>query len=273
MHFDWYQATIPSPPPFIIDTLGQSLGAADLRDDPGRNGYATRTSLIDGDGDVLAAILHGGNHERPNVQGTGHDAPAVADAIRSHFPAHFVTRCDVAEDMIGDGSFDQLLPVCRATARRNGAKGRSIVPDDVEDGRTYYIGSPTSEVSARLYDKTAERRAKLPAECHPDIPQDWTRLELQVRPKRARREALARCDPDAVWGASRWSQQLALEVFALELDRIEAPRFPSSDAQTFQHMLAQYAATLARLGDQWGDTVVLRRIADAMASARSKADL
>ena len=47
------------------------------------------------------------------VEGKGDTSPALAKALRLHFPGHSVPRLDVAEDYDEEGAFDQLLRVSR----------------------------------------------------------------------------------------------------------------------------------------------------------------
>lgn len=271
MRPDWYQATLDVPPQVVIDALGQQLGAVRSEDRRGRNGYRHQTVIVGDDDDQLAVVQHGGNGDRPNVQGSGQDAPDVARVIRANWPEHDVTRIDVAADVVAEGSFDQLFELCRRVAGRSRTKGLLFLPDDLSDGRTYRLGSPKSECLARLYDKTAERRAKQPASTHGDIPEGWTRLELQVRPKRARRRSLAYATSEQVWGSSKWSQDLAHEVFKLDVDFLDAPRPPSSDVRAFRTMMAQYGASLGRLDDAWGHSELMAEIEQGIADAKARA--
>lgn len=273
MHFDWYQATLQALPSDVINGLGSDLGAVDLERSSGRHGYAVATTLRGDQGQRLAVILSGNSDGRPNVTGSGLHAQAVASSIRARWPLHQVTRCDAAEDFVGLGAFDRLEAVCRSVAGGHRVKGRSIVPDDPSDGRTYYLGSKTSDAQARLYDKTAEMRSRMPQERHHEIPEGLTRLEVQMRPRKARRAQLAQLDPAQVWGSVKWTWELANRALALGIERL--PQLPvevTDDARAMQFMLAQYAPTMARMAARLGTSAVLDTIAQAITEAQARAD-
>lgn len=89
---------------------------------------------------------------------------------------HF-TRIDVAfDDHTGILPLDEI---CRDT--RNGeylSKSNAWEVTESWKGQTVYIGSPTSDVRIRIYDKARERN------CDPGT--HWVRVELQLRDDRAR---------------------------------------------------------------------------------------
>jgi hypothetical protein len=183
---------------------------------------------------------------------------------------------DAAEDFNEEGGYDRIRPVARKIAKRH----RLSFPkyeDDLhpEAGRTQYLGSPASDYRARLYEKGWEQVAKLLAlfpggvAPHPgnvvsirneitgeDVrPQDWTRLELQVRPRQeeGRRKA-ATVTPEQAWGFTEWAHELAQEAMALDLERIcIRTRKVSKDEEALRWMCQHYGAMLTRLQADLGD--------------------
>ena len=120
-------------------------------------------------------------------------------------------------------------------AGRHNVKGRSIVPDDPTEGRTYYIGARTSDVRVRLYEKTAEARSRLGQERWHEIPEDWVRLECQVRPRKEFKAVASSVSPAQAWGFSGWSTELAKEAFEMQLERIEMQAGRETDyARTYR---------------------------------------
>ena len=92
-----------------------------------------------------------------------------------------ITRLDLAVDTV-DGSFclDKLEHACRTKTVRSLFKGGSIIQklsftDKVDNGRTIYIGSPSSRLKIRFYDKAAQL----------DLNTHWVRCELQLMAERA----------------------------------------------------------------------------------------
>lgn len=263
MHFDWYQATLDAEPNGVIDGIGHDLGAASVSQERGRNNYLSTFLLKSEEGDILATVLAGGNGGRPNVTGSGSNAEAVATSIRSRWNLHDVTRVDAAEDIGGEGVFDQLEIICRGVARQAGVKGHRVLPDDPADGRTYHLGSPTSTSQVRLYDKAAETRRRLPVDRHHEVPDHWTRLEAQVRPRGAQRSLMAMSAPETVWGAAKWTHTLARQVFrGMSIERIKPDILHStSDAIAFGHLSMQYGPLLRRMAGNKGREQVLDLLA------------
>lgn len=250
MRFDWYQATIPDRPLTVVDAVVAHLApGGQVKEGRGLHGYGQSFTVNRADGDRAALILCGGNNgAHPNAQATGAQAHEFASLVRELWPAHKVTRFDAAEDMAGEGAYDRLEAECRMLARERSLKGIAMVPDNVADGRTYYIGSAKSDVRTRLYDKTAEQRRHLPPERHDEIPDYWVRIEAQVRPRKEAGYVAATLTPEQAWGCTGWTHELARRLFSLDVTRIEmqAGRESNHD-RAYRFMLQQYGPTLRRM--------------------------
>lgn len=254
MRFDWYQATIPVHPIALVDALladmapdGQVIPGA------GRHNYHQSFTINGADGHRVALVLAGGPNGHPNATSSGPATDAFVQSVRSRWPSHNVTRFDAAEDFCAEGVWDELEPACRAVASARGVKGRSIVPDDPADGRTYYMGAPSSNVRVRLYEKTAELRRSLPQSRWHEVPDNVVRLECQVRPLKLFKGFAATVQPDQAWGFAGWTTELALKAMSLEVQRIEmkAGR-ESDDERAWRFMLKQYGALLRRQAAEVG---------------------
>lgn len=245
--FDWYQATIPETPYALIETLKSGLAGYEVIEGRGRHNYHSSYRINDAAGGRLAEILCGGPNGHPNVTSSGENTPKFVDIVRAHWPRHNVTRFDASEDFAGIATYDRLESICRRIATKSKVKGRSIVPDDLTEGRTYYLGAPTSDVRVRLYDKAAELRRHVAPEKHHELPAHLTRLEAQVRPKGDWKADAAKVGPDSVWGFSGWTWDLYQEVFELPLERInmKAGR-ESDDERAYRFMLLQYGKILQK---------------------------
>lgn len=250
MRFDWYQATIADHPLDVVEAvLARLAPGGEVREGRGLHGYGQSFTVKRADGDRAALILCGGNNgAHPNAQASGATAHEFANLVRELWPTHKVTRCDAAEDVAGEGAYEQLEVVCRSVARDRGLKGRAIIPDDLAEGRTYYIGASASDVRTRLYDKTAEQRRNLPPERHDEVPDNWVRIEAQVRPRKEAGYVAASLTPEQVWGCSAWTCELARRLFSLDVARIEMQGGRETDHQrAYRFMLAQYGPTLRRM--------------------------
>lgn len=254
MRFDWYAATLPEVdnPMVVLGALRDLLPVAEVREARGLHGYRQRFQLLSGSGDELASVMCGGI-EHPHAWASGQDTPAFVQAIRTAFPRHRVTRMDSAEDFDIEGGYDTLRGVCKVVRERTGIKGREIVPDQPEDGRTYYLGSPASPARSRLYEKGLQERARTIGD--PDaISRHWTRLEAQVRPQKQARDTAAAATPEQAWGYAQWLQSLASEAMNLDIPRVRGRVWQASDDErALAFMVSQYATHLERMRRDLGD--------------------
>lgn len=247
MRFDWYQATIPETPEALIDGLFESLGGDEVKHARGKHNYHHSTTILDGAGDRIALVLHGGPNGHPNVTASGEKTPSFVQAVRGKWAEHYVTRFDAAEDFDGEGAYERLHGVCREVAEDSRIKGRAIIPDDLREGRSYYLGAASSDVRVRLYDKAAEMRRHIEPGRHHLIPDNLTRLEVQVRPRNEWRRFASQMTPETIWGFSPWSSKLAQGALGLALERIEMrARKETTHDRAYRFMVTQYRNVLMR---------------------------
>jgi hypothetical protein len=240
---DWYQSTIDDYPRVIADALMQLPDAHDLEHGRGRLNYRESSRIVSSDGHTLATILHGGHNGAPNALASGDHAQAFASIIRSTWPdAHRVTRLDSAEDV--RMPFAEAHEACQAISAELRVKGSSIVPDDPQDGATYYMGAPSSRARIRCYEKGKQLRSEGDEEADPDV----IRFELQLRPNdlHAKLQA-ASLGPDEAWGATALARRVA-GVFGHQADRVVLrQRLAATYDRTHAAMLTQYGGHLAQM--------------------------
>lgn len=251
--FDWYQATIRAPVDDVLEALAGGAERSGLAHAKGHHGYAHATVLEERGGGFKATVWHGGSHEYPHVLLTGEAAQPGAELIRAAFPEHFVTRADAREDFADAGAFDRILPELLEVA-----KGHRVKVDTRGDhlltleGRTVYLGAPSSACRQRLYDKAAELRAKFAADPVKlaEVPEHLARLEAQVRPQTLEaRRAFATIEPLAVMGSSAWLREVWRRVAGLELEPVQVgkPWRQADDDRAYAYLLAQYGGLLKRV--------------------------
>lgn len=255
--FDWYQATVPAACADVAEALHGFAGAEEWRHERGHHGYGS-TAVLEGlDGPALR-IWHGGSHVHPHVVITGELAQAGAELIRGSFPVHFVTRADAREDFDDPGAFDRILPELLRVAGEHRLKvdtrGDHLL---TKEGRTVYLGAPSSAARQRLYDKAAELRSKFAADPVrlAGVPEHLTRLEAQVRPQtREARERFATIEPLEVMGSSAWLREVWRSVVGLELDPVQVskPWRQSDDDRAYAYCLAQYGGLFRRRCEDHG---------------------
>ena len=272
MHFDWYQATIDVDVNTIIDHLGSEAGDApdQIREGKGRHNYSHSTALLDGNGERIFEMLHGGKNGAPNVTASGHYAAWFAETVRTKWPHHRVSRLDVAQDVVQEGAYERMEAVCRDVSKRGRVKGLAMVPEDIADGRTYYLGSKASDRQVRLYDKTAEVRSKSPRITHADVPEHWTRIELQWRPKKHDKDFAALWDVESCWFTGGWTAAVARRLLDLDLNRINgAPWKPDPD-RAMMFLIQQYGRHLEKLAEKAGGWAAAGEQLGSMVEARRR---
>jgi hypothetical protein len=214
--FDWYQGTVKAPHNQVVEAFMACPEAVEAKPGRGRLNYAESVTVRTADQDTVCTILHGGNGGATHVIGTSEAAARVAETMRRHWPEHTVTRLDSAQDVLTD--FDQVRQVMQRIASDAGVKGRSIVPDDPEEGATYYLGADSSPVRTRGYEKSKELAKKQGSWA--GIVPGLVRLEVQVRPVREGRAAAASWEPSQVFGVTHWTRRIAHELLDLDAAKI-----------------------------------------------------
>lgn len=258
MRFDWYAATVPDIPPMeLLEGLRKSLSGT-VEEGRRRLGYGQCFKILDKRGETLGEVLAGsvsGGHVEPHACATGEAADDFSQAIRELAPRHRVTRMDAAEDFDEPGAFERVTGVMMEVKRRTGIKGRWIKPDEPEDGATYYLGSTSSSVTARGYQKGLQIRKQMHPATRAQVSEHWARLEVQVRPgKGEAKEVAAVCTPEQAWGFAGWSRELAQAAMALDVARVAGLGWKgqTDDARTLDWMLRQHRRVLERLSHELG---------------------
>lgn len=191
--------------------------------------------------DTLFKIHFGGQNSEhgPNVVGSGSAAQPLADVLRARFP-HRVSRLDSCEDYYHPKAYNYLRSLALKIAKEQRVQCREIVKPlpDSDDGRTLYLGSQTSSVSMRIYEKGKQL----------GVEGDWVRAELQVRPQKDVKHFASMMDSTEVWGLSKWSHAMALQLGKSGLQRVQAQVYQQSDHdRAYRFMLKQYRKVLEQM--------------------------
>ena len=265
VEFDWYEATIPRPLDDVLEALAGLSEGLVIGHARGHHGYA-HTAILGSErtGDV-ARVWHGGSHEYPHAVVSSQWAQPGAELIRASFPQHTVSRCDVKEDFDGEDTYErlqeQLVGIARERRVKVDCKGDHLV---TKRGRTCYLGSISSGVRMRLYDKAEEMRSKVipPKQAEKDewfrmigIPDHLTRLEAEIRPHtREAKAAFASIDPVDALGSAAWMREVWRQVAGLDLTPVRVGKGyrQSDDERAYRYLLAHYGGTLRRLFQDLG---------------------
>lgn len=250
--FDAYQATVHCEVKDLLEAFeGLTPGSQYRHLSRVPHGYAFGNSLDDADGQ-MGQFWWGGRFVHPHVSFQGHASHQAGMLLRECFPTHYPSRIDpVLIDSMEPGAYDVLQDACLSIARdlrvKVGTAGDHLV---TFEGRTLRLGSEKSTALLRLYDKAAERRAKLN---DPDklasLPEHWARVEAQIRPHgREARLAAASASPEALLGSARWLQAAAQAIAGLDVPRFDAsPVWRQSDHdRSYWAMLKQYRRTIGQ---------------------------
>lgn len=276
--FDWYQATVPADVKAVLGALpgvaGPGARWANMRKAP--HGYGFGQVLEDTAGPLLR-VWWGGAHVHPHVVASGEVSPKVADLLRGDWPGHRVTRVDVCEDYSEPGAYDRLQELALTVAKDHkvkvGTAGDHLL---TKEGRTVYLGAPTSHTRLRVYDKAAELRAQFAAQPAKlaALPDELARFEVQVRPQTTlAKAAAAQADPIHLMGSSAWMRKLMLMVSGLELEPFQAGQVwrQSDDDRAYAALLAQYGGLLGRMAvDQGWECLGLQLRDDLAERSRAK---
>jgi DNA relaxase NicK len=191
---------------------------------------------------------------------------------------------DVAEDVCGPGAYGQLQRISARVARDHGLKRSRIVPDNPLSGRTVYLGSRTSTVFVRIYEKGKQviagvssgaatvdaQQLGVDLQGHPL--DTWARCEVEVKPKAHARQELVRLAPEQFWGCASWTADLYKDLSGSDVERINVGSVWQADdlTRTVRSMLNQYGRTLERLHADLGSwECVGLQLGDELAQLRS----
>lgn len=214
--FDWMQQTIPEDAAEIYDVLAGTLGA-ELVPGRGLNGYHRSMAVLRG-GETLARVMFGGSNGWPNVVTSGAVTDEVEPVLREAWDRQEVTRMDSAQDFDSQGGYERVRAVLVDLHERSRLSKFEI--ESIKLGvrsRTTYLGSPSSRVRVRLYEKGMFEHQL----GNVDVSANWFRLELQIRPSgQTARLKAAELDASETWGFSRWSQELAYLVMGLDVEQV-----------------------------------------------------
>lgn len=250
--FDWYQATVHATPEALIAELMANLPTGVERvNGKGFNSFASRADLHQ-EGEIFATVMHGGVNPHPNVKSTSDHAPALAAVLRHRWPDHRVSRLDVAVDGRGDGLFDEVVRLMSAVGRSHRMKGEKIIPDDLDDGSTYYLGSRSSPLRVRCYEKGKQLFKETGDPVWRNF-FDWTRIELQVRPEKGFKSLAATLEPADFWGCAQWTRDLASGVLDLKPEAVTMkPTRIADHERAMRALTAQYGNTILRHVEKLG---------------------
>lgn len=273
--FDWFQVTLPNKDGEASCVVGgreeeaavdaafiwaQANGLHPGRIGGGHNGYRAALPFTNGPESresVFRVNAGSTGGLMPNLMLTGgHGACAdLAPKLQEAFPGARLSRADAALDWSQAGLWDDLLRMARLLSTANRKLGGVRVIES-ETGRTFYLGSRTSTVSLRVYEKDRERAAKGVIDAA-DIDPDLIRIEWTFRPQSKSKVGMAKLSPEQMIRTSVWARDFmarAAKIMAVtgrveRLHKQEVSReIREKTLETaVQHGVTQYAKSFAGL--------------------------
>ena len=253
IRFDAYTATSEAiKPGDAVGILAASAGlsAVTLKQGRGFHRFAERIALKDHTGGEFGAVQWGGSHgDRVMVEVKGEHTPEVVERLRSGFE-HRCTRVDACADFDAPRAFERIYRACNAVKKAHRIIGGKAGDweDFPEKGRTLYLGAKSSTTRLRLYEK-----GKQAEYAHLSRP-DWARIEVQVRPAKEAKTEFSNLSPEQVWGASRWTRDVAAAVLQAHVDPHPAgTTYRRTELETRLGWLCrQYGSSLVELKELLG---------------------
>lgn len=237
--WDWYQCTLHGlghdAQDVVLSGLHRGLDLVSVFSSSPKNGYLHGAELRRGS-EVIATVWWGGN-PGVHIKATGAHAREVVPVIRAEWPAHVVTRCDAAVDIVEPGLFDRVSAALLDYAADAGVSINQQGDWHRGRARTLYLGAVSSTVRLVVYEKGYEAGGSL----------DWVRFEVRVRPKGTAREVVASWWPSAAFGAAPWLTQ-ALERIGwrrMATQSVGTVWRPSDAERSRMALARQYGAVLS----------------------------
>jgi len=250
VRFDAYTATVePGTNPMDLLPLLSTSSTDAQHWGKGFHTFAERIAVKDESGSEVGAVMFGGRQQRVFFEVKGERSPQAVERLRARFP-HRCTRVDSCADFDAPGAFERILGPVLDVKKRHRLYGehRGDWDDYPEKGRSQYLGASSSPVKLRLYEK-----GKQPEYAHLGLV-NWARIELQVRPSKDAKQQYSELTASQVWGASKWTRDLAGSVLAEHVDPHPAGTvYRQSDRdRKLMWMLRQYGPALVSLAEDCG---------------------
>lgn len=273
--FDWFQVTLPNKDGKASCEVGSDVEAEAIdaafdwcgrqglhpgRVGSGHNGYRAALPWMRSaeSKEVLCRVNSGSSSGiMPNVMLTGgHGACAeLAPRLQSAFPGARLSRADAALDWSQEGLWEGLLDMAKTLARANTKLG-GVRTIESEQGRTFYLGSPASTVSLRVYEKDRERAARGVID-EADVDPDLIRIEWTFRPQSKSKAGMSGKAPGEMIRTSVWARDFMARaakimhvtdrVEKIHREEVEREVTEKTLSGTVQHGVDQYAKSFARL--------------------------
>lgn len=258
--FDWYSATFEHlDDDRVPAALAVALGGT-ITWSRGRLGYA-RCASIDAGDETLARVFTGSARlGEVHVAVSGDACDRVVPLLRRLWPEHRVARADSAIDFRSE--FEVIDAAALAFAKDRRLAFRLVT--DSEGGATRYLGSPSSEVTVRVYKKSEQLRKMHPERAR-EVPDGIVRVELQARPGTRVKAAVATMTAEELWGLGAWTRDFAVEFLRVDAERVATHfRRPTDWSRSLHWLGEQYGPLVRRRADEVGSDQAVAEVLETL---------
>lgn len=198
--WDW-SATTHQGREHVVNDLCDAMGAEFLIPGKGLQGWPHSIEGYDAEGFKVGQVYYGGGREDVHVVSTSGRADAARRSVLAFDADARTSRVDTRVDTLV--KWDDLVDVCEAAASTYGSTVTMMESRKrgVSQGRTLYIGAPSSAVRVRLYEKWLESPGQ--------YVEGTNRVEVQLRPASNVKGRVSGWAPAATFCASKTTKHLA----------------------------------------------------------------
>lgn len=220
----------------------------------GLQGWEHGVEVYNHEGDISARVYWGGSRSDVHVVSSSEAAHLIRPRVASMYGAK-TARVDTRVDT--RRTFAELVEIARETA---GPRTKlTFMASEVggeSTGRTLYVGSPTSDVRVRIYEKHLESPGSY------DEP--INRVEVQFRPPSRGKQEVSERLPGETFCATKLTRRLAiaLDQEVYKPVSVQKPNKVPDLERTLEAMGKQYGRAVDRFLDLSGGDIdtVLRRL-------------
>ena len=281
--FDWWQVSFEyagwfpdwdsvsgepvEPMAYFIELVGRHYPHADWVRQPAKNGYEVSLVLAVGESRIMA-VSWGGSHDLANVVVSGSRSNDVRAYLVSILPPSCrVSRVDSAFDSRGGSeAFERVTAWAIARASEAGINCTWIRNTDKSKGDTLYIGSKTSRVQVRIYEKGKQVGY---------LPDEWFRVEVQFRPRSDEKKSVYKWSSGMIWSVSHFCRDLGSYLMNANLVA-NALNFVQRDKDLDHRLLmlaTQYRALIAQAISVHGSPAAVVDRMDVLLSSVDKSTI
>lgn len=244
--WDWSATTHEGHEHAVAD-LVRALSPAAMLPGRGLQGWSRSVECFDAGGYLTGKVYFGGR-EDVHVVSTS----AAADSARgsvTELHGCRTARVDTRVDSLAD--FDELAGLLREASMTYGSRVTVIESSERGEslGRTIYLGSPTSWVRIRLYQKWLESPGQ--------YAEGTNRVEVQLRPPSRAKAAVSAWTRSETFGASKVTRDVAMMLgeFIEPPGTLQLKRGTPDLQRSMEAMAAQYGPAVRRWLDVSGGDV------------------